>query len=606
MLLASPLGGLAPDEKVADLFCGAGGWGEGARELGIAVDFAINHDPVAIAAHVANNPGCKHHQGDAWRTRPRSVVGNAKLGLLLASAACTTHSRARGSAPISKRVHMLGWCIARWMEEVQPRVVLIENVPEWKDWGPTLVRDGVKVQDPARKGQHFRKWWRYCERLGYRMEMRVLDAPDYGCASRRRRLFIIARRDGQPIVWPEKTHGSVEHHRYSVAGLSGQRTVRERAGSPIDVARNDVNNSEARDGASPAERGTRRADAAGGPSPQARLRPNRTAAECIDWSDLGTSIFERPRPLRPKTLARIAEGIRRYVLQDPSPFVLRVTQGHGPGAGWHVWPASGPMPTQTTRQDVAVATPVLTRYNGERPGDPLNAHQVSEPLYTVPTENRFGLATPILATTGYGERDGQAARVHRVAELLGTAVDGVKQAVVCPVLMNNTTHHTGGRVDGQVPTVTTGGQGAVVAPVMAYLNHGGKQVGGVDEPLRTVVSGGGHAMLVAALLTSFYGNNKGGAKANAPLGTVTTLDRHGLVCVLIEGSEYVVVDILFRMLRPMELARAMGFRPDYVWPKTQRETVRLIGNAVAVPQARALVGAVLPRGRTNSRKAVRA
>lgn len=638
MLLASPLGGLAPDEKVADLFCGAGGWGEGARELGIAVDFAINHDPVAIAAHVANNPGCKHHQGDAWRTRPRSVVGNAKLGLLLASAACTTHSRARGSAPISKRVHMLGWCIARWMEEVQPRVVLIENVPEWKDWGPTLVRDGVKVQDPTRKGQHFRKWWRYCERLGYRMEMRVLDAPDYGCASRRRRLFIIARRDGQPIVWPEKTHGPSDR-RNGMAGVPREGSVRQRDRSTLNLAGNDINDDAACTGAGGTQHRSRRTDAAGGTHPP--LRHFRTAAECIDWSDLGTSIFERQRPLRPKTLARIAEGIRRYVLQDPSPFVLRVTQGHGPGAGWHVWPASGPMPTQTTRQDVAVATPVLQVFRGDVAGKDVRdqlptitagngpgrgagaAHAMGvatpilapqntdvfgqrpdQPAPTITTKGHQAIISPILATTGYGERDGQAARVHRVADLLGTAVDGVKQAVVCPVLMNNTTHHTGGRVDGQVPTVTTGGQGAVVAPVMAYLNHGGKQVGGVDEPLRTVVSGGGHAMLVAALLTSFYGNNKGGAKANAPLGTVTTLDRHGLVCVLIEGSEYVVVDILFRMLRPMELARAMGFRPDYVWPKTQRETVRLIGNAVAVPQARALVGAVLPRGRMNRRKAV--
>lgn len=127
-LAGSLLGGLAPGEKVADLFCGAGGWGEGAKRLGIGVDYAVNHWGVAIDVHGRNNPECSHHLGDAWKARPRDVIGKrTRLGLLLASAACTTHSKAKGSAPISKRVHMLGWCIARWMEEAAPRVVLIER-----------------------------------------------------------------------------------------------------------------------------------------------------------------------------------------------------------------------------------------------------------------------------------------------------------------------------------------------------------------------------------------------------------------------------------------------------------------------------------------------
>lgn len=599
-LLGSGLGRLLDGEKIADLFCGAGGWDEGAKRLGLHVDFAVNHDPVAIATHRANNPGCKHHQGDAWRAKPLDVIGHGtKLGLLLASAACTTHSRARGAAPISKRVHMLGWCIGRWMKDAQPRIVLIENVPEWKDWGPTIIDGGVRRQDPARKGQTFRKWWRYCESLGYRMEMRVLDAPDYGSASRRRRLFIIARRDGGPIVWPEPTHGEVERQ-VRVDSDGGKRT-RSRRGN-THGGRHD------------------------------RL-PYRTAAECIDWSDLGTSIFDRKRPLKPKTLARICEGIRRYVLNDPQPFVLRVTQGHAPGGGWHVYPASGTAPTQTTRQDVAVCVPVVAPQNTGVYGQRVDA---TGP--TITTKGHQSLITPILATTGYGERAGQAARVHQVAELLGTCVDGVKQGIASPVLqvirgdvagrdvrdplptvtagngpgrgagaghamgiatpvlMNNTTHHTGGRVDGPTPTVTTGGQCGVAAPVMAYLNQGGKQVGGVDEPLRTVVSGGGHAMLVAALMAEYYGHGSGktGRRADEPLGAITTLDRHGLVVCVIDGVEFVIVDILFRMLRPAELAQAMGFPPTYLWPKTQRDTVRLIGNAVEIYTAEALIGAVLP------------
>lgn len=681
-LAESPLGGLLPGEAVVDLFCGAGGWGEGAKELGITVDFAVNHDRTAILTHERNNPGCSHHLGDAWRARPRDVVGNrTKVGLLMASAACTTHSRARGAAPISKRVHMLGWCIALWMKEVKPRVVLIENVPEWKDWGPTIPRDdGVRVQDPQRKGQHFRRWWRYCVRLGYSMEMRILDAPDYGSASRRRRLFIIARMDGQPIVWPEKTHGNVKAgSEGDGAARCGDRSLARRGGqagdpagrdqdlpgdgnsSPAepsnrcgrhrsvaqftgDAAQSDGERNDAHDHARRPRRSVRLrkhdskglgVDVAG----QLSLAPHRTAAEVIDWSDLGASIFERKRPLRPKTLARIAEGIRRYVLNDPQPFVLRVTQGHAPGGGWHVYPSDGPLPTQTTRHDVALCTPVVQVLRGDVAGrsaqDPLPtitagngpgrgagaAHamgiatpiiapqnggvfgqRVDEPAPTITTKGHQSIITPVLATTGYGERDGQAARVGRVAELLGTCVNGVKQAVVSPVLMNNTTHHTGGRVDGTLPTVTTGGQAGLVAPVLAYMNHGGKQVANVDEPLRTVVSGGNHAMLVAALMLEYYGNSKKPRRADEPLGAVTCLDRHGLVSVLIDGQSYVIVDILFRMLQPMELARAMGFRDDFDWPRTKRETVKLIGNAVSPPVARALVGAALPRGRVVNKR----
>ena len=567
-LVDSPLSALAPDEKVADLFCGAGGCGEGARELGIHVDFAVNHDPVAIAAHRANNPACRHRQGDAWRARPRDVIGpRTKLGLLLASAACTTHSRARGSAPISKRVHMLGWCIARWMEDAAPRIVLIENVPEWRDWGPTIEReDGTRVQDPARKGQHFRRWWRYCKSLGYAMEMRVLDAPDYGAASRSRRLFIIARRDGQPIVWPEKTHGKCH-----IRGVGSQGNCeggtdgaihRHIAGIRWDTGRGRVvqedDSTECASvgcpSRSPGEPFV--SDGMGSRRP-ASLMPYRTAAECIDWSDLGTSIFDRPRPLRPKTLARIVEGVRRFVLNDPQPFVLRVTQSHTRGGGWHVYPADGPMPTQTTRQDLAVATPILAGAGGSA----------------------------------------YAAKPSSVADLLNTVKCDNRQALVSALLMNNTTHHTGGRVDGLVPTVTTGGQAGLVAPVMAYLNHGGKQTGRADEPLRTVVGGGNHAMLVAALMMEYYGNSTTCRRPDGSLGAVTTLDRHGLVCCLIDGQEFVVIDILFRMLRPRELAKAMGFRDDYAWPKTQRDTVRLIGNAVSPPQALALVASVLPNGR---------
>lgn len=465
---------------------------------------------------------------------------------------------------------MLGWCIARWMADRAPRIVLIENVPEWRDWGPTVV-DGQdergrprRVQDPSRKGQHYRRWWRYCERLGYRMDSRVLDAADYGSASRRKRLFIIARRDGAPIVWPEDIRG----------GHQGEdRVSRDRSRRP------------GRGGPGAADAGRDR---------------QRCAADVIDWSDLGSSIFERQRPLKPKTLARIAEGIRRFVLNNPRPFILRVT--HGEGGGWHVAPADEPLRTQTTRQDLAVCSPILAPQNTDVFGQ-----SPEHPGPTITTKGHQALVTPILATTGYGERAGQAARVGQVADLLGTCVNGVKQALVSPIVA--VCAHGDGKdgtkrwgrpalpMDGPLNAIHAGGNNfAAVAPVMAYLNHGGKQSGGVDEPLRTVVAGGGHAMLVAALLTEYYSNGAG-RRVDEPMGCATTHDRHGLVCVLIDGCEFVIVDILFRMLRPAELARAMGFPETYSWPRAQRDAVRLIGNAVQVDQAEALVRAVLPGGR---------
>lgn len=364
----------------------------------------------------------------------------------------------------------------------------------------------------------------------------------------------------------------------------------------------------------------------------------------IDWSDLGTSIFDRRKPLAPKTLGRIAEGIRRYVLNDANPFVLRVT--HGAEGGWKVSAVGAPLPTQTTRQDLAVCTPVVAPQNsgvyGQRP---------DQPGPTITTLGHQGLVSPILATTGYGEREGQAARAHQVAELLGTCVDGVKQGLVSPllavcahgdgkdgtarwgrgalpvtgpvnsihaggnnfglatpVLMNNTTHHQGGRVDAPTPTVTTGGQAGLVTPVMEYMRHGGGQHSDAREPMLGMTAGGTHAGMVAALLTEFYGSGSGksGRRVGEPMGAVTTLDRHGLVVVVLGGVEYVIVDVLFRMLRPAELARAMGFRADFAWPATQRATVRLIGNAVSPVQAAALIGAAMPGLRPQARKAVSA
>jgi DNA (cytosine-5)-methyltransferase 1 len=677
----SGLGGLAPGEKVVDLFCGAGGWGEGAKLLGIPVDFAVNHWPVAIDTHRTNNPGTKHHLGDAWRARPREVVGRARVGLLLASAACTTHSRARGSAPVSKRVHMLGWCIARWMREVSPRLVLIENVPEWKDWGPLIpkrdsrgrpVKDAqgraVMVQDPARKGKHYRALLRYMRKLGYAVEEFICDAPDFGEASRRRRLFIQARRDGLPIVWPEKTHGpTTTGKRVGQAGDERSARAKGAHGRRISVRPGRVSHV-----GGWVEGGSDGREAEGdcGVRGGAELTPHRSAAECIDWTDLGRSIFDREeggRPLKPKTQARIAEGIRRYVIRDPAPFVLRVTHGGGEGKGWHVSPVDQPLPTQTTRQDFAFATPVMaTTRNGEREGQALRCHPVGDPLMTVTGGAVQGVAVPILAPQNggvYGQpldepgptvttkghqaliapvltpAGGPSNQPHPADEPMRTLLGRESFGIATPVLAGAGGSAYAGkptRVDGPMGTVKCDDRRAMATPVMSYMHHGGGQHSDARDPLHGITAQGTHAGLIVPLTTDYYGNASTAHPVDKPLGAVTTLDRHaavnavlspggwelalergrrvarwlvehlgdavpicgetGLAYTVIDGVRRFFVDVLFRMLRPRELARAMGFPDSYVWPRTQRDTVRLIGNAVSVRTAAALLGACLPRG----------
>jgi DNA (cytosine-5)-methyltransferase 1 len=808
VLLASPLGGIADDEVVVDLFCGAGGWDEGAMELGIRVDYAVNHSAVAIETSRANHPWCTFHQGDAWKARPHDVVPpGVKVAHLIASAACTTVSQARGgAAQISKRVHMLGWCIARWMEQMRPRAVDIENVVEWQKWGPLvavkdekgrLVRDEkgriVRRADPARFGQHFRRWWRYCERLGYRMEMRVFDAVDFGNPSRRKRLFIKGRCDGMPITWPERTHGDREqvgalrgggevragssadgrglplaHARYpdhEAVGSSGGGTDRRRGGGGNDSQTRVVAQARGPCGPTEAREGSDQATGmgAGGAGDHATgLKPHRTAAECIDFTDLGRSIFGRKTPLKPNTLTRTCEGIRRFVLEDPSPFtvpvVLRTTQ-NGMGQA-HVWSGAEPLPTQCTYQDVGVATPVVTHVAGpqrdqtpaDRPVHTLLVREdrgvasavlvgaggsvyagkprpVDEPGNTVKCESRQGVGAPVMVSSNYGERPGQAPRCGSVMaphgavtaqgisngigtpvllkhfqDVVGTRVDqpagtlttlgNGHHSVGTPILMVNTTHSVGGRPDDPAATVTTAGNNGVGCPVLVYANHGGVQSSRADVPGRTVQAQGNHAWIAVPMLSEYYGNGRP-ASPSSPLGCATTKDRYAVVspvlapgvdllagakrvgrlmmrhcpevdllavapktkaelrakmrglarrrtlaakgephakhfraswvvvdiggerrayavaAKVIHGAAHLVVDILFRMLRALELAKAMSFRDDFIWPTTrkgtidQRAAVQLIGNAVAPCMAKALIACTFPRGR-RGREAVMA
>lgn len=472
------------DELIVDLFAGGGGASTGIElAVGRHVDIAINHDPQAVALHQANHPQTAHYVTDVFEVDPVAVCGDRPVGLLWASPDCKHFSKAKGGKPVSTRVRSLAWVVVRWAKAKAPRVICLENVEEFQDWGP-LGDDGRPC--PQRKGSTFKRWVRQLENLGYRVEWRQLKACDYGAPTIRKRLFVVARRDRLPIVWPEPTHG-------------------------------------------------------------AGRKPYRTAAECIDWTIECPSIFERTRPLADATLRRIAHGIKRYVLDDPKPYIVRIGHtGHGDGG---------------------------------------KVRAAAEPLSTITTKAEHLLCSPTLIQAGYGERPGQAPRVPGLDKPLGTIVGAHKHALVAAYLAK----HFGGEpqdtktctsLERPAPTVTTRDHSSVVTASLRAAEPG--------EDL-------GHAEKVRALLIKYYGTDQD-PRLGDPLHTITTKHRFGVVTV--RGADYVIADIGMRMLKPRELYRAQGFPESYRIdrgadgvPLSQEAQIRMCGNSVSPPVAAALVRA---------------
>jgi DNA (cytosine-5)-methyltransferase 1 len=263
---------ISPEELIVDNFAGGGGASVGIQmATGRAPDLAINHDPEALALYRANHPSTRTLCEDVFTVVPREVVAGRPVGLLWASPDCTFFSKARGGKPHRDRNRArkrrgLAGVVLKWAAQVKPRMIFVENVEEFRQWGP-LGPDGQPC--PKRKGQSFRRWQARLLNLGYEVESRELRACDFGAPTSRRRLFIIARCDGQPITWPEATHGP------------------------------------------------------------GRAAPYRTAAECIDWSIPCPSIFGRKKPLAVATQRRIARGIVRYVVNAAAPFIVPITHAGG-------------------------------------------------------------------------------------------------------------------------------------------------------------------------------------------------------------------------------------------------------------------------------------
>lgn len=627
---------------IIDCFAGGGGASTGIElALGRSPDVAINHSEAALALHQANHPETLHLDSNIWDVDPASVTKGRKVGLVWASPDCKHFSKAKGSSLCDRNIRDLAWVVHRWArlpKAERPDVILLENVEEFITWGP-ICEQGQPIKEFA--GQTYELWVRQLRDLGYKVQWKELRACDYGAPTIRKRLFIVARCDGRPIVWPKPTHGDPK----SAAVRKG------------------------------------------------KLKPWRGAAEIIDWSIPCPSIFDTSeqikeklglrakRPLAENTLARIARGMARYVLEAERPFLVSLK-----GTDRRDSSIYAPHPTVLAGgYHSALIAPSITRFNSGATGSDMSA-----PVSTV-TANSFikrpggaaplGIAAPYLASY-YSHSEGRGKRASNPADPLATVVTENRHAVVAPVLTYaqqggacrdaRDPHHTicasrkdqnallaatmvqtgYGERQGQAPraldveqplgTVVAGG--AKHAPVAAFLAQHHTGVTGHDarEPLSTIAASGSHQTPIAAFFAKYYGTGDG-ARTDDPLHTVTVQDRFAhvqadmaappfgpehvdkarqvaallrrfgvwegdgdFVTLSIDGTEFVVVDIGMRMLTPRELFRAQGFPDDYVidgvWEgldtdaPTFREFTKSVqvsccGNSVSPPVAEALARA---------------
>ena len=658
------------DEIVVDFFCGGGGAGTGLEMgLGRAVNVAKNHSPQAISMHTVNHPGAQHFTTDVFEGDPDTECGGRAVGWFHMSPDCTHHSQAAGGQPRKREIRNLSWIGLKWAGMKRPRVISLENVKQILQWGRLIAKRDkatgrvVKlggdvaapgevvpvgqqflIPDPKQRGRTWRRFVALLEVMGYVVEWKVIKACDFGAPTSRERLFMIARCDGQPIMWPEPTHAK--------SPVKGQQKWR-------------------------------------------------TAADCIDFTDLGKSIFGRKKDLAPATLRRVAKGMKKFVIDSAAPFIVPIANW----SGETVQSAEEPLRTITSYPKggaFSVVSPIIapaTHQGSDRINDPL------EPPPTVTCANRgeLTLISPTLIQSGYVERPGQEPRAPGVNQPLGTVVaGGVKHALAAAHLVKFRFNDAGKALDEPLPTITSGGnyqrpagaahamgistvfmaqmnggfnttdaksiedpmttvtntgsQQQLVAANLVHLrgncdardvndplhtisaggqHHGlasafmerafGGSVGqGLEEPAPTITAGGGSksslvsltlspeheagALRVAAFLISYYGTENISA-CDSPTPTITTKDRLAMVTVMVKGTPYVIVDICLRMLKPTELYKAQGFPADYIIshgadgkPFTKTQQVHMCGNSVSPPPMAALARANDP-WRTEQRQA---
>lgn len=575
-------------ELIVDNFAGGGGASTGIEmATGYSVDIAINHDPEAIKMHKANHPNTKHYCENVWSVDPVKACNGHPVGLAWFSPDCKHFSKAKGGKPKDKNIRGLAWVACRWAGLVRPRVIMLENVEEFKTWGP-LNRGHHPIK--AKQGKTFEKFVQQLNDLGYTVEFKELIAADYGAPTMRKRFFLIARCDGKPIVWPEPTHAPADSEEVK-AGLK---------------------------------------------------KPYVGAYTQLDFSLPCPSIFDTSeeikekygiravRPLAPKTMERIARGLKKFVLDNPEPFIIQCNHGGERRPN----DIRDPMPTITGKHGYGIVEPYMVQI-GQTGFAKDRSKDVREPLTTIVSKNEHCLIEPTLAPymgTNTTNHPGGNCKdpIHTITTgnqqcLISptliqyhseTSKDGVRgQTIKDPIMTVDSSNRyglvasflhkyydggykgAGETVENPLPTVTAWDHNSVVTANLIQMNNhcDGKDI---RQPLPTITAGDGHFGEVRAFLIKYYGQGTG-QDIKDPLDTVTAQDRFGLVTI--NGTDYQIVDIGLRMLEPRELYGCQGFPDDYIidhdytgktYPRS--EQVRRCGNAVCPPIPAALVRANLP------------
>lgn len=509
------------DEIIVDNFAGGGGASTGIElAAGRPVAIAINHDPDAILLHKTNHPYTEHLQASVWDVDPVAVCRGRPVGLAWFSPDCKHFSKAKGAALVDRNIRGLAWIVLRWAALVRPRVIMLENVEEFQTWGP--VRKGKPVKKKA--GQTFQKWKQQLSELGYVIDHRELVAADYGAPTSRKRFVLVARCDGKPIRWPERTH------------------------APRD-------SEEVKAG---------------------KCLPWRSAAEIIDWTIPGYSIFDSKqeilerygvkvvRPLAENTMRRVIRGVDKFTIQSGKPFIVPTGYGERKGQAPRVHDIENPVSTVVSTVKQILVSPNLIQYHTEQTEN-VRASGLNVPINTVDASNRYGLSCANLV------------------EYYGNGV---------PLDLAEPMH-----------TVTAHDREALCAAHIAEFK--GQDIGqSVASPLRTITASAGEFAQCRAWLAKADGRYLAHWPEIREL-----LNRHcgyrlaedEVILLMIRGTLYYISDITLRMLTPRELYNAMGFPPDYIidrdymgnaYGKTKQ--VARCGNAVCPPLAEAMVRANLP------------
>ena len=479
------------DDCFVDSFAGGGGASTGIElATGHPVDIAINHNEAAIMMHRRNHPFTEHYIEDIWAVDPKAAVRGRHVKLAWFSPDCKHFSRAKGAALVDKKIRGLAWVVLKWAAEVHPDVIMLENVPEFVTWGP--VRKGKPIKSKA--GHTYEKWLSQLKALGYEVETRKICAADLGAPTIRTRFHLVARCDGKPIVFPERTH------------------------APRD-------SDEVRKG---------------------KLKPWRSAAEIIDFSQPCPSIFASKeeikeqyginaiRPLKENTLRRIARGLDKFVIKSAEPFIVPVGYGENKGQKPRIHDIKEPLSTVVSSTKQYMCDYTMTQYFVEcNHGGKRQARELEDPLNTVTGKYTGGVASPVMTPF----------HMHNHSNAVGTDAREPFNIVTCsgaqmvikpvatPYIVCNNAGNAPHSIEEPVPTVTTGGRNILSAPVLIqyHTEQSAKEVRGqkLDKPIQTVDAANRYGVS-AAWLTQYFSGDGHYHSVEKPLATITTMEREGI------------------------------------------------------------------------------